>query len=313
MVTARNEPEMNIMRLKKILVNVIVSLIYFWNKQRRRAVREVLLAKVGYSKSIIPQKYLRTMEIQITEQCNLNCQSCTHFSPLADKEFLSFENFEKDMKRLSELTFGKIRVIHILGGEPLLNPECCKYLETTRKYFPNTLIKLITNGILLPRQTDRFYSCLALNDIILAPTKYPINVDFDTVREKCNANNVAFSYFNDAEISKTSHKKPLDLDGKQQVYENFFRCGLANVCVQLVNGKLYTCPTAAYIRHFNNYFNQNLVTSELDYIDIYDAKDYSEILKFLAKPIPFCRYCNVVQNVDGNQWKTSKREITEWV
>lgn len=50
-----------------------------------------------------------------------------------------------------------------------------------------------------------------------------------------------------------------------------------------------------------------------DFIDIYKAKDYTEILQFLAKPIPFCRYCNVAKWRSIGEWKTSKKEIGEYL
>ncbi|WP_252832299.1 hypothetical protein [Brachyspira pilosicoli] len=51
----------------------------------------------------------------------------------------------------------------------------------------------------------------------------------------------------------------------------------------------------------------------MDYIDIYKAKDYNEILQFLAKPVPFCRYCDVKKwKVVGN-WRRSNRDISEYI
>ncbi len=59
------------------------------------------------------------------------------------------------------------------------------------------------------------------------------------------------------------------------------------------HGKVYTCSLPTGIKHFNKYFNKNLEVTKADYIDIYEAKDLKEILEFVAKPIPFCRYCDV--------------------
>ena len=62
---------------------------------------------------------------------------------------LEVHSFERDIKRLSELSNGEVNIIHLMGGEPLLNPNCERFFELTRKYFDKTEIKLITNGILL--------------------------------------------------------------------------------------------------------------------------------------------------------------------
>ena len=39
-----------------------------------------------------------TVEIQIVDHCNLNCNCCNHFSPLADKWFMELESFETQIK-----------------------------------------------------------------------------------------------------------------------------------------------------------------------------------------------------------------------
>ncbi len=265
-----------------------------------------------YTRRITPRTNIHMLEIHITEHCNLNCQSCTHFSPLAEPEFTDIYQFEKDIKRLSKLT-KNINYINILGGEPLLNPDCIKYLKITRKYFPKTIIRLITNGILLPSQSDDFYKDLNKNNICLSPTKYEqLNINYDNIIKKCEEFKVKFEFYGIENI-KTSYKLSLDLTGSQDITNNFIQCFLANFCFQLVKGKIYTCCIAAYIRHFNKYFNKNLEISDFDGIDIYKAKNIQEILNFLAKPIPFCRYCNITKREFYSPWKISTKNIEEWV
>ncbi|MBD5165402.1 MAG: radical SAM protein, partial [Helicobacter sp.] len=38
-----------------------------------------------------------------------------------------------------------------------------------------------------------------------------------------------------------------------------------------------------------------------------------EILQFLAKPIPFCRFCNLAKWQSIGEWKTSKKDISEYL
>jgi hypothetical protein len=88
---------------------------------------------------------------------------------------------------------------------------------------------------------------------------------------------------------------------------------MSNNCIQLQDGKLYTCVTVPYIKFFNNYFEQKLKADEKDCIDIYKANNMDEIFAFLAKPVPFCRYCNIKAIKRGLEWKTSKNEMAEWI
>ena len=111
---------------------------------------------------------------------------------------------------------------------------------------------------------------------------------------------------------KTSYFIPLDLKGKQDIISNFEKCFHANNCIMLKEGRMYTCTVAANIEHFNKFYNQNLQLTEFDSIDIHKAKSFSDIVEFLAKPIPFCRYCNVQGREFGHTWGQSKKEISEW-
>ena len=110
---------------------------------------------------------------------------------------------------------------------------------------------------------------------------------------------------------KTFNLLPLDLEGRQQPEKNFYKCYLANSCHTLKNGKMYTCSTVPHVQHFINHFKCDLHICENDGIDIYKVKSKEEILDFLAKPIPFCRYCNIDKR-QTRKWETSDKKIEEW-
>ena len=83
-------------------------------------------------------------------------------------------------------------------------------------------------------------------------------------------------------------------------------------CTTLRNGKIYLCPIVANIHIINKHFNTKFNVSEKDYIDIYKVKNIKEILKFLHKKIPFCRYCDFSKPSIAI-WTISKKELSEWV
>lgn len=252
-------------------------------------------------------------EIHLVEHCNLNCKGCDNFSPLAEKEFTDINIFNNDFKRLSEIFNNEAERILLLGGEPLLHPQINEFLSSARKYFPSAKIELVTNGMLLLQQNDQFWKSCKDNNIVVMNTKYPINLDFDKIEKLAASNDVIFKYFGGTgEIQKTLFCLPMDLEGKQDVQKNFIKCHRANNCISLVDGKLFTCTIAPNIRHFNKYFNKNLIVSEHDYIDIYKAQSKQQILKFLSKPIPFCKYCNIEKTSGNLNWEVSKKDIKEW-
>jgi len=206
----------------KILVSMILSKIY------------CNYIKIAYGQKIYdlylsekfrPLKLLR-FEVHVTDHCNLNCAGCFHFSNISPVSFLDIKQFQNDCEQLSKLTGGKCDRIHLMGGEPLLNPS---------------------------------------------------------------------------------------LNENQKVIRNFNSYHRVNTCIQLRNGKLYPCVPVAYIDIFNLYFNKKLIVSKRDFIDIYKVKSIEEIFRFLSRPIPFCRYCNIDATVRDIDWSITKKEISEWV
>lgn len=264
-------------------------------------------------KKVVECTSLDVIELHIVEHCNLNCYGCTHYAPIAKKEYLDIKEYEKDLLRLKELTKGDIKRFNILGGEPLLHPKCTEFLRLTRVHFPNSKIYLITNGLLLPQQNKSFYNDCSKTGTIVAYSEYcNSNIDYNSVIKKLDASGVKWQNYG-KRISFADEK--LDPTGTQDYLLNWLNCkinwGYSNI-LYLSKGKLYQCPQAAYIRHFNNFFNMSMPINKKDYIDIYQVKNTEEILKFLTKPTPFCSYCKTGKKRE-RPWKISEKKITEWL
>jgi MoaA/NifB/PqqE/SkfB family radical SAM enzyme len=256
--------------------------------------------------------------INLTEHCNLNCVYCSAFSPLAKESFYPVDTFQKDCERLSVLTDGKVSEIRIAGGEPLLHPAITDFLSIARLNFAASgggggRIYIITNGILLLKQPEEFWKCCNANDIEIRITKYPIKLEHDKINSTAKTHGVKLTYMYDTDVlGKNMHHFPLDLDGKQDIKKSFGLCFFSNDCIFLRDGKLSTCGFPTTIHLFNNYFDKNLQVSDDDFIDIYKAENLNEILEFLNKPIPFCRYCNWQGIETRLPWRVSKKDISEW-
>ena len=293
-------------KLKEAIKKVIPTSMAKSNKLYSNLIQEI----ANMQARVIPKTML-DYEVQLVEHCNLNCKCCSHFSPLCKEEFLDVEEYRKDCKRLSELFNGQANFIRLMGGEPLLHPEIEKILEITKENFPKSIIDLDTNGILVLSMKKEFWESMRKTKINLTITRYPIKLNYEKIKEKCKKEKVNFRFF-DEQKSREFTKLSLDIEARQQTDCNFIKCYLANSCHTLKHGKMYTCSTVPHISHFNEYYKCNLEITEKDGIDIYKAKSGQEILDFLAKPIPFCRYCKVNQRVYGNKWQKSEKSIDEW-
>jgi MoaA/NifB/PqqE/SkfB family radical SAM enzyme len=260
------------------------------------------------------RKHLGRIEINVVDHCNLSCAGCEHFSPIAQENYVDATALERDFARLSELMNLKEEPnahVILMGGEPLLHPKIADIAVMVRQYIPQGKITILSNGLLLKRQPDKFWEACAKNGITISVTKYPIKLDTDELARVAKAHNVHFEYYNFG--TKTMQKPPLDMAGKQNARRSFRTCHMANNCVQLRDGKLYTCAVIPYIEFFNKYFNKHIEVQKHDYINIYEAKNKEAIFKFLARPAPFCRYCNIKKISLGLNWSVSKKDIGEWI
>ena len=257
---------------------------------------------------------LEKCDIHITDHCNLNCRSCTHFAPLAPEFFLDVDDFARDIKRLSELTCAQLGQLFLLGGESLLHKELIDFFPVARNAFPETNIIIITNGIILLDMEPRFWKACKRYDIHIWVSKYDLSLDFSAMSERAKEYGVSLgftSYTRTKDDEKYWGKWPIDPEGKQYYIDSFAHCNIRN-CVALKEGKLYTCCTLANIEHFNRQFNTNLEISEYDYIDLYKIDSHEALLSAIVKPIPFCRYCKT-REFQAGVWAPSKKDINEWI
>lgn len=256
--------------------------------------------------NVSPRNHL-SFEVFLTEHCNMACKYCMHFSPLAQPEYLNFDVFRSDLKRLSELSGGVCDDLVLVGGEPLLHGQITRFILEARKLFPVGEIKILTNGLLLPSMPPEFWQACEACGIILKISKYPISFDYEAVRDL--ADHVTIIINDKSEMNRL----PLDLNGTQDGSRNFQHCISANKDHCLKNGRLFTCCIAANIDHFNQYFGTSLQVTELDSIDIYKADSLETIQAFLARSIPFCKYCSVECREYDLPWQPSKKEKSEWI
>lgn len=262
---------------------------------------------------LLPQPRLTYFVLNILDHCNLRCKGCDHFACIAEERYVSLHDIQRDVLRMSELTQGAVTRIGVMGGEPLLHPDLLEILAATRAAFPNTLIQLVTNGLLLLKQSEAFWKCCYENDITIVNTKYPIHLDHERMQQVAAEHKVKFEFYgNTEEVQKTSYKMPMDIDGRQDPRMSFLACYHANSLPLLMEGKFYACTVAPNIIHFNKKFGTSMALENKDYIDIYKVTSAEEIFAFLATPKPFCRYCIPDKRSFGHKWERSKQQRSEW-
>lgn len=246
------------------------------------------------------------IETHIVDHCNLKCKGCSHFSGLATPSFKSLDEFEKEIKRLSEFGVGMFR---ILGGEPLLHPQVVDFCVIARQYLPQSYIVLVTNGILITKLTDEQIQILNNNQIILCISSYGLKLSITQL------NKFQFLDYPNPNDKKQMYNICLDLKKKQNAVQSFQNCDLVQGgWYFLKEGRLYQCCIMANIQFFNQYFNQNINIDMDDIsINIFEHTE-EELFNFLHTPHDACTYCNTIKrHFSYSEFEISKRDINEWI
>ena len=252
-------------------------------------------------------KFLPYLEFHVADHCNLNCKACEHYSGLVkEPRFTDLKSFTRDLERLHEF-IDDIGFIRILGGEPLLNPEINEYIKLSRRLYSQTIIHVVTNGILLPKMPEDFFETLRRCNAAITISFYPpLESKMLAIKKLLEKNRVPFAI---SPLNKTFTVKQT-LQPHDQATEIFLQCVQAN-CHNVYDGKIAACFLPFTTKYFNAYYEKDL--PEDGALDLYDSDLTTEKLKaHLLMPFERCRYC--VPPVDV-KWKTIKHPspITDWV
>ena len=250
---------------------------------------------------------LSFLEVHLTDHCNMNCSGCAHFCPLADVFFANIEQYDRDMKQLSRL-LSNIRMIQLIGGEPLLHPNVSMFLDSTRRWFPKANIQLFTNGILLSNMPKEFWESCRRNSISIHLSLYPplFIKEADFLR-------LAKSEGITLNISKTStFRLPTNSKGDSDLEKGFNRCRKWLYVPILKEGKVYPCAKPAYVHYFNREFGTDIPST--GFVDLYDPKVTGwEVLSRINKIPEACRYCTYGwEEIPTQAWSKSRHRQEEW-
>jgi uncharacterized radical SAM superfamily Fe-S cluster-containing enzyme len=258
---------------------------------------------IPFNKEAIMLPILDRVETHLVDHCNLSCKGCSHYSPLAPKNFTNVGKFKKDMAALSKKV--GISYLRLLGGEPLLHPDITKFIKYARRYFPQTLIGIATNGILLPKMKNGFWTACRKNNIQIEISQYQVNekkIDeyCNLVRNKdCKLGIITvgnkFSYI-------------INIKGDSDMYAAFNKCRADyKAHHNIYQSKIHLCGRC-YNGILAKYHHIRLPVSEG--IDFYKASG-EEIYEYLNKPNELCRYC-FVERIPFD-WDISDKSIGDWI
>ena len=210
----------------------------------------------------------RMLSIHSHNGCNMACRGCNHHSGLlAPGSSLPIDNLLRDI----EILLPRIHVwshISVLGGEALIEPRTKEVVKLIRDMSEGVYVKIFSNGLLIPQNTDwilehmkeggifRISLHIPPTDERLGRTDKTGDITYENVRnfiEIAEKEGIDMSLL---EISENWDDLWFDLlqwkDNKLYPWEDnnieksFEYCTAPNV--QLYLGKLWKCPSIAYLR-----------------------------------------------------------------
>lgn len=255
--------------------------------------------------------YLVHLETHVCDHCNLNCKACNNFSPFVkEPSYADIGQFEKDLKRLTEL-FSGIGRFFLLGGEPLLAPElCCDMIRCYRKYFPVNELRVLTNATLILTMKDEFWDCVRENDVIIHISLYPpVKERIGEIRQRLESKKVRYVVFKEVETF-AKHWTVYPFEDEEFNNEH---CGSAG-CHYLRNGEISKCPDAILI----DFMVEG--NAELKGLALNDREDFMrisnawELIEKIDGPIDLCKKCTY-KRLKCTKWERVEDEalLSDWL
>lgn len=238
-------------------------------------------------KTALPR--LEYYEFHVADHCNLNCKGCGHFSPLVtEPEFADLGKYMDDIRQLHKLVWGVSR-IRLMGGEPLLNQNLYKFVSTTRKEFPDAMIRVATNGILIDESLQTLFNTMRECDCGFDITLYPPVLKREKeIKAICKNNGIDYNVSSLTEEFFALY----DPSGKHDPKKSYENC-ISKHCSFLRNGHMGTCPAILLDAIFESRFpDQQINVSKDDVVDLYDSTlTGRKLIEKMTTPPDRCRYC----------------------
>jgi len=267
-----------------------------------------LRASTPFLRSIGRKPTLPYIEMHLVDHCNLNCRSCSHYSPVSPERFASPGEADRDFARLAGL-FRRVAEVRLMGGEPLLHPDLDRFVIAARRRLPNSRIALVTNGLRLASQPDSFWDLLAAQRVELQVTSYPIVLDRGLIKSRAAEHGVACRFSARVRRFRTV---PMDPDGTRDPDEMYRLCGAQRRCPFLRDGAVYLCARIGMSGLLADRFAAHLPIGSCDRSVLDEVRDGYDVLRFLAVGAPWCRFCRRDATYDFD-WSRSRGSSDEWI
>lgn len=270
--------------------------------------------------------------VYLCNHCNLNCYGCNRWCNLVkEPQFYAYDDIVCDVTKI--VSKGDCRYVGLSGGEPLLYPRIIDLIytlgELKTKYPDLKWTSIETNCKRLLKMPPEFYQALKDTDTFILFTKYPHSsgIDYDAIIKKLDDEHIRYQnqmwmLDDDVKATRDIFKRyyifsdPVcgDLTNYQKINMIKYYKHCYNVCNSLWQGRLYKCAMAPFIDTLNQFCKTDIklehrITEDDfgDYITVDEYTSVAQFNKWLVKPSPLCRYCQMDKTYSFG-WYISKSD-----
>lgn len=271
--------------------------VYIMVKESTKLFNEKEIAEESLQCYNLQEKpILKYIEMHITDQCNLRCKGCTHFSSLFMENETSYENFCKDVDELSKRF--NIPIIRLMGGEALLTKDLDKYLDFIRRKFKESKIFVVSNGLLVPYMSEKVVTSFIKNNIVLNMTVYkPTYEKIQYIEDFLIRKNIIHFYgqghknYSANDVIENFHTCLTTSNNRDIKNSGYSKC-YGKYCWMIRNGLIAKCCYPLLIYKLNEKYKTNFKVEALDCHKLSEVNDLWGLIKNLSSAIPFCKYCS---------------------
>lgn len=254
------------------------------------------------------------LEYNLAEHCNFSCDECSHLSPYMPVRYADLEVFRRDLKALNEVYHvGRFRFV---GGEPFLNKDILRFIQTVRELGFADKIQICSNGSLIQKVDEEVFRQIDMLSISWYPDDRMDQQKVDYAREMCEKHGVEFK------LEKIERFRAMQLDEPIRdpalLDEVYRTCQIAHswYCQTVYEGYFYLCSRPLFT---NAYLAQKGLKApdyrKIDGIPLHAPDLLGRLKTYLESPTPIasCAYClgSVGKYVPWKQLNLAERRTTQ--
>lgn len=227
--------------------------------------------------------YLRSVDLVVTEKCTLKCKDCANLMQFYDTpSTYEFEEIIGGIRNLA-LRCEFINEVRVIGGEPFVNKDIYRIIESVAQIKNIKKIVIYTNGMVPPKK-DKLAS-LNLEKVVFSVTDYgELGRNLDNTIQCLQELGVAHRVHPPEHWTDSGRilENPTGEDFAQQ---EFSKCCGKNLYT-LVRSELYRCPFAANAEQF-----QGIPRHPSNSVSVLGEGSEIRSFSYSEKAFDACRWC----------------------